>query len=69
MYIDFDFLHFSRSNQDFSVFKGFSSALESEFQIPGVFKEFKEWHEPCLSMTLNLHCTLNYYENGLWPNL
>jgi hypothetical protein len=39
-------LHFSRSNQgvfkDFSVFKGISSALENEFQILGVFKEFKE---------------------------
>jgi hypothetical protein len=40
------FLHFSRSIQgvckDFTVFMGFSSALENEFQIPGVFKEFKE---------------------------
>jgi hypothetical protein len=28
--------------KDFSLFKGFSSALENEFQIPGVFKKFKE---------------------------
>jgi hypothetical protein len=34
------FVHFSRSIQgvckDFSLFKGFSSAFENEFQIPGV---------------------------------
>jgi hypothetical protein len=34
--------------KDFSVFKGFSSALEYEFKIPGVFKE---WHKPCLNST------------------
>jgi 4-alpha-glucanotransferase len=38
------FLHFSRSNQgvfkDYFVFKGFSSAFENEFQIPGVFQEY-----------------------------
>jgi hypothetical protein len=36
-------LIFLRSTQgvckNFSLFKGFSSALENEFQIPGVFKE------------------------------
>jgi hypothetical protein len=40
------FYTFQVSNQgvfkDFSLFKGFSSALENDFQIPGVFKEFKE---------------------------
>jgi hypothetical protein len=40
------FLHFSRSIQgvckDSSLFNGFSSALDNEFKIPEVFKEFKE---------------------------
>jgi hypothetical protein len=52
----FFFLHFSRSNQgvfkDFSVFKGFSSALENEFQIPGVFKELHESWEGYVTHTL-----------------
>jgi hypothetical protein len=40
------FKNFSRSNQGvfkgFFIFKGFSSALKNEGQIPGVFKEFKK---------------------------
>ena len=36
------FKEFSRSFSNFPIFKGFSSALENEFSIPGLFKDFKE---------------------------
>jgi hypothetical protein len=36
---------FSKSFNIFSIFKGFSSALEIDFSIEALFKDFKDLHE------------------------